>query len=167
MCPVLRRDTMRVKHSSHRECKLSGRSATFLAASLISMSAMVLAGCATLVSPETVKCPPISITPTGLAIIGGQKFKVADMGKKLTSLGVPKAAYIHVSVYKDIPPSMEKNIGRALASAGYRRFVLVEPREVTVSTAADAATNSTGFVSAPTPATKKQSSSSKTRSTSR
>jgi hypothetical protein len=161
---------MRNRDNSRPECKLGRRSVTLLAACLISTSVLILSGCATLISPETVKCPPISITPSGLAIIGGQKFKVSDMGKKLASLGVPKTSIIHVSVYKDIPPSMEKNIGRALASAGYRRFVLVEPREVTVSTAADAATNSTQIVSPPTSGTKKQSTSttsSKKRSTSR
>jgi hypothetical protein len=158
---------MHSKENSHCECKLAGRSIALLAAVLISASVIVLSGCATLISPDTVKCPPVSITPSGLAIIGSQKFKVSDMGKKLTSLGVPKTTIIHVSVYKDIAPSMEQNVGRALASAGYRRFVLVEPREVTVSTAADAATNSTQVVSPPVSDTKKKSTSTKKRSTSR
>lgn len=153
MYPISWRSTMRNNDNSHRECERGGRLVTTLTAGLVSACLLILAGCETLISPEDVKCPPISVSENGLATIGTQKFKVSDMGKKLKSLGVPKTTIIHVSVYKDIPQSMEHNIGRALASSGYRRFALVEPKEVTVSTS----TNSTSAGSYPASGTKRQS----------
>lgn len=129
---------------------------TIIVKGLIFSSFMILAGCETLISPdETVKCPPILVSANGLARIGTQYFKVSDMGKELKALGVSPKTLIHVSVYKDIPRSMEQNIGRALASSGFRRFALVEPREIIVSTS----TNSTPTVSYPASGTTKQSTS--------
>jgi len=66
--------------------------------------------------------------------LDGQPVKAEQLGKKLKSMGVPTTAAILVSVYKDIPKTMEGNIARPLVTAGYRKLMFVEPREITVST---------------------------------
>jgi hypothetical protein len=123
-------------------------------------AALAQVGC---LSPIAEKPPKIVVARSGQVTVNGQPVQVPQLGKKLKSMGVPTTAAILVSVYKDMPKAMERNIGRPLMSAGYSKLMFVEPKEILVITSTTAPSVS---YSSTTQTVTKASSGSKTKSTS-
>jgi biopolymer transport protein ExbD len=91
-------------------------------------------GCMTPPSGPVGKSPAISLSRTGRVTVNGQDVQIAQLGKKLKAMGVPLKNPILVSFQKNTPNSMRTTIGRVLATAGYRKFMLIGPKETSVTT---------------------------------
>lgn len=110
------------------------------------------------------KTAHVTILSNGMAFVDGNTVAIAQLGKKMKSLGAKGDTTIYVAVPADVSQSTIANVTRSLASAGFPKIVFTKPveRSATVSdtsTSSQSATTTTTIPPAkPTKSTKTKTS---------